>query len=433
MGRVLHYGGPFAGASVSGPKAFIATPSYGDVSPAYTAAMVQSSAFLTKEGIAFEYELYTGNCHVDDSRNRMVRDFLCSDCTEFVFIDADVRFEPNDLAKLIRCDKDVIAGIYPLKQYNEDFPVRHLDSKEPDENGFIEVESVPTGFLKIKRHVLEKMAANSIKFPSRDDVGKKPKIPIIFERTFKDNTRWGGDYTFCWKWRSMGGKIFIDPSFLFEHYGESCWSGIYSAFLMKTSDNGLPDAMRRIRDGLETEQDIVDLVHAWRNVNGWQVSSVLLKALILLAREADGPILECGSGLSTICMAAAAKHDIYVLEHDEIFAAAIRENIEKLGITNVKLIYAPLKDFGEYEWYGVNEYLPEMSMIFCDGPPRSTKGHRAGIERVADRLRPGGVMVFDDYDTRKIKAIIGALDLQERMINEDGRPFYIGTRNGVVA
>jgi acetone carboxylase gamma subunit len=41
--------------------------------------------------------LLSGNCHVDDARNSVVREFLASDCTELVFIDADVSWEPETL------------------------------------------------------------------------------------------------------------------------------------------------------------------------------------------------------------------------------------------------------------------------------------------------------------------------------------------------
>ena len=94
MPKVLHRSSSVKGAT------FITTPC-GDISPEWAFALAQSCIELTKQGIPIELEIYSENCHVDDGRNRCVRDFLDSECSQLIFIDPDVRWEPKDLKKLI--------------------------------------------------------------------------------------------------------------------------------------------------------------------------------------------------------------------------------------------------------------------------------------------------------------------------------------------
>ena len=73
-----------------GDKVMLATPVYQDPDASYTFAMSKSREALHKAGIRSAFVLFSGNCHVDDSRNKIVSEFLNSDCTSLVFIDADV-------------------------------------------------------------------------------------------------------------------------------------------------------------------------------------------------------------------------------------------------------------------------------------------------------------------------------------------------------
>ena len=123
-------------------------------------SLMQTMITLQREGFAYEIVIEAGNCHVDDTRNSAVREFLKSDCTDLFFIDADVSFDPEAVVRFLRLPHDIVAGVYPKKQDEEDFPVRVADGIElwADSSGLVEVEGAPTGFMRIKRKVLETLA-----------------------------------------------------------------------------------------------------------------------------------------------------------------------------------------------------------------------------------------------------------------------------------
>ena len=70
-------------------------------------------------------------------------------------------------------------------------------------------------------------------------------------------------------------------------------------------------AMRRFTRGLWQESRAIDhgvlseLVQGWGNK--WSAQHEYLAACLEHARDADGPILECGSGLSTILLGTVAQ------------------------------------------------------------------------------------------------------------------------------
>jgi hypothetical protein len=120
MAKISHVVGALTGS----PQVFIATPSYtGKVDGSYNFSLLYSIQRMINEGIGFDHYLMAYNCHVDDARNAVLRDFLNSNCTDLVFIDADVGWEPEALIKLIKHDRDIVAGVYPKRANDEEYPV----------------------------------------------------------------------------------------------------------------------------------------------------------------------------------------------------------------------------------------------------------------------------------------------------------------------
>lgn len=398
MSQVFFYGDPQN--RKSDQKIFLATPAYNDVSGGYAYSMLALGSELQNKGIEFCAEIYTGNCHVDDSRNRLVRDFLETDCTDLIFLDSDMRFNSTDLLRLIKFNRDVVGGTYPLKQDVESYPIRHLAGKEDlTEDGLYEVEGAPTGFLRIRRDVLQMLSVISSKFPASDDWKDRLQIPLIFERLYQNGTRWGGDYAFCLKWRAIGGRVFIDPCGRFEHFGEFVWRGSYRSYLERASGRAMEYELSAIRNRAETPEDLIEMVEMYGN-QSCSAGVEFLTACIHFARDLSGPILECGSGLSTFALAAAnPQAEIWSIESDPAWCSAIQVKIDRLGLKNVRIIYAPIKKFDGFDWYDVDvSKFPEFNLVVCDGPPRLTSGGRAGICFLGFKLKENAVLLFDDYD-----------------------------------
>ncbi len=143
----------------------------------------------------------------------------------------------------------------------------------------------------------------------------------------------------------------------------------------------------------------------------WSASEELLIGLIREAWKTPGPVLECGSGLSTLLLGAIGMRvgwEVWTLEHDAFWAEHVRQALCHFGMTNVHLLHAPLRDYGAFHWYDVPpEMLPAcFSLVLCDGPPGNTPGGRYGLLPVlGHRLSPTVVILLDDAGRPEEQAI----------------------------
>ena len=348
-------------------KAMLATTCYDRPDDSYAFAMASSREYLHQHGIGTAYVLLQGNCHVDDARNDVVHTFLASDCTDLVFLDADVTWRPEDLARLFLHDADVVGGVYPYRREGRglEMPVRlSRGNPRPNDDGLLEVDGLPTGFLRISRHVLERLAKDAKTYPGKDG---KP-VAIIFERTLIDGTRWGGDLHFCNLWRATGGKVYADMEIVLGHAAKMVLYDSLGSFLRRRGQKTLRHVADKIRAGTDSENDYDEAVRYMDNK--WGVQADVLSACVAMARQADGPIIEAGSGLSTILMAAATKQTVYCLEHSPTYAHRLKDIAHQAGVTNIGLRLCPIKD----GWYDLTDMdLPDrFALGLNDGPPRQT-------------------------------------------------------------
>lgn len=166
------------------------------------------------------------------------------------------------------------------------------------------------------------------------------------------------------------------------------------------------------------------LIYGWGN-EAWSAREEYLAACIEQALKSHGAILECGSGLSTIVLAAIAKNQgriLWVLEHNDWWADKISYLLEKFQL-NASISVKPLKDYGDFCWYDAPlAIMPAVfSLIICDGPPnKSTKGGRYGLVPVMqERLSSGCVFLLDDANRQ------AELDIARRWAEELGASFSI--------
>lgn len=223
-------------------RVYLATPVMdGKPHENYTASLPNAALALAQAGIALDYATERHNPHVDNARNALVRHFLffAKDCSDLVFVDADIGFEPHDLVRLLSVDRGIVAGIYPRRQGPKDtsapFPVEFPRGERlvADADGLLEVERVPTGFLRIRRGVLERLSDLVPHYRAEGQPGGEPLYPRIFERVLEGQREYPGDFAFCNKARAEGYRIFVDPEMRFSHAGGLVWSGCLGDWLRR--------------------------------------------------------------------------------------------------------------------------------------------------------------------------------------------------------
>ena len=383
----------------------------------YVMSLTDSTAFLAENGIAFDYWLHCEDCHVDDARNFLVQEFLATEAPYMVFIDDDVGFTTEALAKLISFkDADIVGGAYPLKQDIEDYPTRiraDVPVMQAREDGLLEVEGVPTGFMRISRKVLETLSEKRkhMYYVPTGAQADDRRCQVIFERMMVNGKRWSGDLNFCREARQAGFKVFVDPEMEFSHQGNKRWDGHLGNWLRKTQgilDPRLDEAMQRLMTG-DNSPEVFNAIVAY-NHNPFSACAEMLSAAYDHALKATRPIIEVGTGLTTLVMGIACLRNgqrVHALEHDLEYFRQMRRSIELWGLRPISLYYAPLKEYPEITpegakqplmWYGDIDDLPkEADLVVIDGPPRRY-GREAGYKLLKRQLMIAKTWIVDDVD-----------------------------------
>jgi hypothetical protein len=209
--------------SLEGRKLFIAIPTYDgklSIKLAYTLAALMPLAL--QHGMSVKLGHVSGCSIITMARNMLVDQFLDSECTDLLFIDSDVIAQPEHILRLMAQsgDKDITAGSYPRRSKDRMFfmDLYYNENKELEFDGaMMRIQRVGTGFMLIRRHVLEDIANRSEKYLGQDGVGQ---VANVFEFTMMDGKFVGEDYTFCDKARSLGYKVWLDVEISLPHVGQ---------------------------------------------------------------------------------------------------------------------------------------------------------------------------------------------------------------------
>lgn len=232
-------------------KVMLATPAYrGLVCPQFIDSLEETVNFFTLNGIDSVFKMVGGCCYIQIARNKIVKEFIDSDCDKLLFLDDDISWNASDAYKLVMQKMDIIAGIYPIKSEKEYYPVvLHCDENDypVSEGNFLLASRVPTGFLCITRDAIEKIKASipHLRYDEMelgDETLTKTEYYDFFPQGVK-NGRWvGEDHAFCALWEEIGGKIYVPPDINFKHYSDS-----------KTYEGNLWEFLKRQPGGVDYE------------------------------------------------------------------------------------------------------------------------------------------------------------------------------------
>ena len=252
------------------PVVYILTPCYGSVCYVnYVYSLMMTLEVFRQYKITANVEFCKSDSLVTRARNNLVAKAMNDpNMTHILFIDNDISWEPFDVLKLLLHDKNIVGGIYPLKNYhwnklleNNGESVRNMIGKKNksqlsdfinDENmiqynllnyninyksseikiekNLTEVKHIPTGFMLLKRSAIEKMQEAYPSTKYTDDVHflteeENKYCYALFDCGVEDEHYFSEDWMFCHRWSKMGGKLWIDISINLTHTGIEDYKG----------------------------------------------------------------------------------------------------------------------------------------------------------------------------------------------------------------
>ncbi|CAB4133623.1 hypothetical protein UFOVP257_345 [uncultured Caudovirales phage] len=203
----------------------IGMPCYGgNVSEPTMTSLLRFILMAQQVGLNWSLDTMVNESLVTRARNNLMAKMMTNTtATHFMFIDADIRFQPESILQMMACDKDVIGGLYPKKA----LPVNYVINLKPQtkvQGDIFTVDTMGTGFLMFKRHVYEQLCKAHPETKYVDDVGLgkqyEPTMYAIFDCEIDQKGHYlSEDWLFCRRWSAIGGEIWAHGKVLLNHIG----------------------------------------------------------------------------------------------------------------------------------------------------------------------------------------------------------------------
>ena len=235
----------------SKPKIYVATPCYDMMRIETCVSLIDMFSTLGRSGIECKFKSVKTSL-VTHGRNLLTCGFLDSNFDYMLFVDADVEFQPEAVARMLVPKKDIICTPYRVKEENIKYAVKFKDPDfikiEPFD--LVEIEEGPAGLMLIKRVVFERLMdkRSDLKINFDEPTRKKMNEEIgavedaidrymynFWDTTFRlDTGEWKGeDLSFCALATDAGFKIHANLDSGTTHHGSWGFQGKFGDSLKK--------------------------------------------------------------------------------------------------------------------------------------------------------------------------------------------------------
>ena len=347
-------------------------------------SLMNAMQILIGINVPFQFEYEGGLPYISMARNNLERKFMESDCTDMIFIDADVGFSPGAFHDLIISTEEVIGGAYPKKQDSEEYACRLKKDEQGNaivNNGVMMAAGLATGFLKIKRSALEKMRASYPEMVYDDGMTGKETFDFFGEfrigrRKFHD------DYGFCHLWEQIGGSMWVLPNITFTHSGSKDFKGNLHEYLVRPRVGSIVKAMKI--DGFMTEDELTWLYDTAQQMGSVvEVGSWKGKSTTALLEGCKGPVLAVDNwtGHDTSSNGALERE-----AHESDVFAEFKANVGHYK--NLAVFKGDSKDAAE-------QITADADMVFIDGD-HTYEGCKSDIESWLPKCKK--LIAFHDFN-----------------------------------
>lgn len=245
----------------------IATPCLShSVCVEYLRSALQTDWALAARGFDRVYLTHCGDQFIAKARNKLVNDFLVNHpgVENFFFIDDDLGWPAEKFVEFIERDEDILVGVYPKRSDDEDWPVvvKGEGGVLEEKDHLIRILRGPTGFMRIKRRVLEALLPHAPPFKDINPKGETEETPGFFAAgVMPDGWFWTEDYIFCNNAVAMGFEIWADPDVAFTHRGQKAWGGALRQVVPTFRERAQEaEKARRVAEGPPADSDSAEAI-----------------------------------------------------------------------------------------------------------------------------------------------------------------------------
>ena len=201
-------------------KVYIGIPSRNDGSWGMFQSLISNIVFLAQNKIVALIEPHVGDSLICRARQEMTWKFLQTDCTHFMQLDDDIQLPTDGILKLIQADKDMIGGVYRIK--NNSGKIASKELEEIDYTKINVVKYLSAGCFLQKREAVERMWKKykeleyDIGCDYSDNRGKRIALymPMLHGEDYLSE-----DWAYCQRATDIGFKMYLHTGVLCGHWG----------------------------------------------------------------------------------------------------------------------------------------------------------------------------------------------------------------------
>lgn len=209
-------------------RVFIAVLSKdGRVAMDFATSLVATQALLGRNGVGCQIATISNCTIVGHGRNRLLGQFMASDCSHILFIDDDMGWEAAAVMRLLASERPFVGCTAKRKEAE---PARWACKlEEPlrrDSVGFVAATGIGMCLTLISRAAITEMVRTHENLTYQcPDTGAM--LCNLFDTEIWNGQLQGNDYVFCRRWLALGEghEIWIDPEPAIDHIGTWTWTG----------------------------------------------------------------------------------------------------------------------------------------------------------------------------------------------------------------
>ena len=192
------------------------------------------------------FEDRCGGADIAAGRNAMLACFLSSDATHLFMVDDDVNCARNGILRLLSYGEDFVAAVYPKREEPIRVTLKYIEGQDgpiSHPSGLIEVGGVPGGFICISRRCARKMVRAYADMEYICNMAPNGRAWAVFDPYWYEDAlgrhRLSEDFSFCRRWRDIGGSVLVDPDIPMGHVGHKEYTiTLRDVMETKEPDNG---------------------------------------------------------------------------------------------------------------------------------------------------------------------------------------------------
>ena len=212
-------------------RVLIGTPSYdGRIDVWFANSLIETVKMAEKKGI-FVHAIYTSyDSLVQRARNSLIKLAIDGKYDDLFFIDSDTEWEPDWFFNLLERPEPIVGGALIKKTEKEGYTVKLLEKKlkHSEDKKLLEVDGVGTGFMKVSKFAFDKLWLASDPYTSEGEQHR-----MVFDIKVENGDLISEDYVLCNKWKSLGYKVWLDPTITCNHIGVKKFKGDFKKFIAK--------------------------------------------------------------------------------------------------------------------------------------------------------------------------------------------------------